>query len=371
MLVALLAACAGRPASSATTPSATTRTAPSPAPDATAESPTPSPVSSAGETPSAGPRTGVTELAWQPLATAAGPAAREDHTWTIDGAGERAYLFGGRAGDAFGDLWAYDLAAGTWSRLAPTGAAPPARFGHEAAWVDGIGLVLFAGQAGSTFFNDLWAYQPGDNHWRQLPSAGSVPVARYGTCSGVGPDGRLWISHGFTSDGVRFSDTRAYDFAAQAWSDVTPGGDVPVSRCLHACWWTDAGAFTLYAGQTTGVTALGDLWRLDAPGAAEAAWRRETAEALPPDRNLPAAARWEAGTLAFGGQAIDDGFLADAWYLPDDGAPVQLAPSADASTAPDARSGAALIADPERGRLLLFGGRNSNGVLADMWALAS
>ena len=49
-------------------------------------------------------------------------------------------------------------------------------------------------------------------------------MARYGTCAAVAPDGRLWISHGFTADGVRFSDTRAYDFATGAWTDETPDG---------------------------------------------------------------------------------------------------------------------------------------------------
>jgi hypothetical protein len=374
-LSALLASCSGGPPSPGAPQGASGQpTTPGPAPSRAAESAAASPQPSLA--PSPAPTVGAPEppeaadLAWEPLATAAGPAAREDHTWTLDGAGERAYLFGGRSGEPFGDLWSYDFASDTWSELTPPSPTPPARFGHEAVWVEGIGLVVFAGQAGSTFFDDLWVYEPPRNRWVSLPPSGSVPVARYGTCSGVGPDGRLWISHGFTSDGVRFSDTRAYDFSGQSWTDVTPVGEVPVSRCLHACWWTDAGQFTLYAGQTTGVTALGDLWRLDAPGTAGAAWRQDAAEALPPERNLPATARWDAGTLAFGGQSIDGGFLADAWYMPDDGAPSALEPAGADATGPTARAGATLVADPERGRLLLFGGRNAEGALADIWALA-
>jgi len=77
-----------------------------------------------------------------------------------------AYLFGGQASDgtALGDLWAYDLANDAWSQIDASG--PPARFGHNAAWVDGIGLVVFAGQAGpTTFYGDLWAYDPDANRW--------------------------------------------------------------------------------------------------------------------------------------------------------------------------------------------------------------
>ena len=61
---------------------------------------------------------------------------------------------------------------------------------------------------------------------------------------------------------MRFSDTRAYDFDAGRWTDETPDGAQPVVRCLHACWLTADGRLALYAGQTTGVRALGDLWAL-------------------------------------------------------------------------------------------------------------
>jgi hypothetical protein len=297
-------------------------------------------------------------LTWSPM-TAAGPAAREDHTWTVDPDGRTAYLFGGRdGGTAYDDLWAYDLEDETWAMLEP-GASPSARFGHEAAWVAGVGLVVFGGQAGTSFFNDLWAFDPGASVWTELPAAGEVPVARYGTCSAVGSDGRLWISHGFTSDGIRFDDTRAYDFDAGAWADESPAGTRPVERCLHSCWLTDAGSLALYAGQTTGVAALGDRWTL-----ADGGWT-QSAGALPPERNLPAHVRLDASTLIFGGMALDLGFLADLWLLRDDEADAELL--TPDGPAPSGRAGAALIRDGER--ILLFGGRTAEGASAELWAL--
>jgi len=292
---------------------------------------------------------------------------REDHTWTVDGGGEIAYLFGGRDDasgyGAYADLWAYDLAADAWQ---PLSGGPPARFGHNAAWVPGIGLVIFAGQGDSGFFNDLWAYDPDTDAWQQLPGNGDRPVSRYGSCAALGPDGRLWISHGFTSEGSRFADTRAYDFAAGSWTDETPAGPVPMVRCLHACWWTDTDRFTLYGGQTTGVTSLGDRWELTVgPRPGTNAWQELAPAAEPPPaRNLYAATRWEAGTLIFGGQALDGTYLADAWLLGDDGshAPVPGA-------GPSPRSGAELVADPERGRVLLFGGKAGASVFGDLWEL--
>lgn len=356
----LLAACAPPAGTGAAPPGA-----PPSEPASAGESPSPSATASPTAQPSA------VRPAWRLLAAAAadGPAAREDHTWTLAPDGATAYLFGGRTGggEALADLWAYDLATESWTRVEAAG--PDARFGHDAAWVDGVGLVVFAGQRGSAFFSDLWAYDPATKAWERLPSGGDAPVARYGSCAAVGSDGRLWISHGFTEDLRRFADTRAYDFATGSWTDETPPGEGPIARCLHGCWWTDGGDLALYAGQTTGVTALADLWRLT-PGPRQGthSWAQVTLGGdAPPDRNLYAAARWGAGTVVLGGQALDGGYLADAWLLPDEDAPTALEPEGEA---PPARAGAELVADLDGGRLLLFGGRDASDAMNDLWELA-
>ena len=137
---------------------------------------------------------------------------------------------------------------------------------------------------------------------------------------------------------------------------------MPVNRCLHGCWWTDDGAFALYAGQTTGVTALGDRWILE-----RGAWSRVDGT-LPPDRNLYAHARVEGATVVFGGQALDGGFLADTWVLEDGGADAR--PLEVTGPAPGGRAGAELIFDRAQGRVLLFGGRDSDGTYADLWELS-
>ena len=325
----------------------------------------------ASEAPSLGsaqaPSPSGAATGWRLLpASGPAPAAREDHTWTLAPDGD-AYLFGGRAdGEVYEDLWRYSLAGGAWTQVTPTGASPPARFGHNAVWAAGIGLVIFAGQGPDGFFNDLWAFDPGAGAWRQLRAIGARPVPRYGSCAAIGPDGRLWISHGFTSEGQRFADTRAFDLETGAWTDETPLGEAPIERCLHACWWTDDDELVLYAGQTTGTTALDDLWHLsvgERPGTN--GWSRLAQETLPPARNLYAAARWAAGTLVFGGQGIDGTYLADTWWISDDGTAVRL----EIDDARSPRGGAELIADPDRGRLLLFGGRDSTTNFDELWEL--
>lgn len=321
--------------------------------------PTASSQSSATEAPSASSAPAHTgRRAWTELAVS-GPTAREDHTWTSDGAGT-AFLFGGRDGaTVHGDLWAFDFATNAWEELGAPG-GPEARFGHEAAWVEGIGLVVFGGQTGPTFFNDLWAFSPETGAWRELPADGAVPTARYGTCSGIGPDGRLWISHGFTEDQTRFADTVAYDFETGSWTDETPDAPLPVNRCLHGCWWTDADEFALYGGQTTGVAALPDLWLLS-----DGSWSRVEGE-MPADRNLFAHVRLPGSTLVFGGQGVDRAYLADLYEFRD-GQPVPEA--IDLVGGPSARAGAAMVVDLARGRALLFGGLDGDGAMSDLWAL--
>lgn len=346
----------------ATPASSTPGNAAPPVSPVVSESPRSSPSTEQGVTAGSEPTPQPPEpLAWRTL-DVSGPAGREDHTWTVGGDGRTAYLFGGRDGAAvFGDVWAFDLETDAWTELS-AGPGPAPRFGHEAVWVEEIGLVVFAGQAGPTFFNDLWAFDPESDGWRRLPSTGAVPVSRYGSCAALGPDGLLWISHGFTSDGIRFADTRAYAFESGAWTDETPtDGPRPVERCLHGCWWTDAGELALYAGQTTGVTALGDRWTL-----ADGVWSQVDGS-LPPDRNLYARTRLDGATLIFGGLALDGSYLDDLWLLRD-GVTDAIALAMDGGP-PPGRSGAELIRDVGGDRVLLFGGRDGDGAHADLWEL--
>jgi hypothetical protein len=306
-------------------------------------------------------------IAWRQVDTAAAPRAREDHTWTVDPATRVAYLFGGRDGSRVeDDLWAFDLATDAWRPIDPANGGPTARFGHEAVWVEGLGLVVWAGQAGpTTFFDDLWTYDPATNRWTALPGDGERPLARYGSCAALGPDGRLWISHGFTEDGTRFADTRAYHFETRRWSDETPAGRAPVNRCLHGCWWTD-GELALYAGQTTGVQALGDLWTLADAGTATAAWARSDGP-LPDDRNLYAFTRHGDSIVVFGGRGLGSAYHRDAFTI--DAATLAIEAITPLGSQPRARSGATLIDDPAGGRVLLFGGRTTDRALDDTWQL--
>jgi hypothetical protein len=306
----------------------------------------------------------VTDLAWAPLRSAGGPAPREDHTWTVDAGGTVAWLFGGRdGGREYADLWRFDLASATWTEVAVDGRRPSARFGHAAAWVPDVGLVIFAGQQGADFFDELWAFDPGPGAWRKLPARGARPAPRYGTCAGLGADGRLWISHGFTFRG-RFDDTRAYDFGTRTWHDETPPGKRPSQRCLHDCFWSSDGRLVLYGGQDDASASLGDAWALD-PAAGWSRLPDPTAAA----RRLYAVAVDARAAWIFGGAAEDGSRLGDLWRV--DRATLEWQEASPAGRAPAGRSAGTLLFDEaSAARLLLFGGEGRSARRADLWQLA-
>ena len=334
-------------------------------PGASASPPTPA----AGTTsPSAALTAGPSEagipsnVEWAAL-SAAGPAAREDHTWTVDRDAQAAWLFGGRDGaTVFDDLWRFDLGTDEWEQITPSGPTPPARFGHTGTWINGVGLAVWSGQAGERFFDDLWVFDPRRDAWRELPATGPRPPARYGSCAVAGADRRLWISHGFTADAGRFADTWRYDFSGGTWEEVTPDGTVPVERCLHDCLWTPDGRFVLYGGQTTDVAALGDLWTR--PGDGE--WSKEP-DPPAPARQLYALAVDRSTAWVFGGGAQDGSRLADVWALDLESMAWQ-SPEAGGS-APAPRSAATLVPDYRKDRLVLFGGLTDDGASGELFEL--
>jgi N-acetylneuraminic acid mutarotase len=290
-----------------------------------------------------------------------GPAAREDHTWTVDAEGRYAYLFGGRDGArVFDDLWRFDLASDAWERLRPRGGTPAARFGHSAVWHADEGLVIFAGQRGEDFFGDLWAYDPKDDGWTKLPADGAAPNARYGSCLVIDADGRLRISHGFTFAG-RFDDTHAYVPGRGRWVNATPDGRRPGERCLHDCFLSTSDRLVLYGGQDNEHVALGDLWGMRPDGS----WRKLADPALPARRLYALAIAGDEAWI-FGGAGRAGPALDDLWRV--DRETLRFERVGTRGPAPAARYAATLSSEPTRGRLLLFGGKARNA-RSDVWAL--
>ena len=307
---------------------------------------------------------------WTALATAAAhPSARRDHSLTFGADRGLLYLFGGRAqGVALDDVWAFDLATAAWSEVSLAGARPQARFGHNAFYDAASGrLVVAMGQAGPTFFNDVWAFDPATSSWAEL-GAGSIerPAVRYGAGGAYDPGGnRFFVSHGFTDQG-RFDDTWVFDLTREAWSQIATHGDVPLRRCLtRAVWAPSSQRLLLFGGQSNENPFLGDFWSLDVAGGL---WTQKQPATLPGPRNLygaaadPSGARW----YLFGG-STPDGMAGDAWVydaIMDTWSRIE---GFDGTDAPLARSGPDIAAIGDG--FYLFGGNYGGADLDDTWML--
>lgn len=340
----------------------------SPASSASPSLPGSSPVAPSAS-PSVDPSVPTASVVWAPLAAGGDlPGARFGHSWTVDPSDAAAYLFAGRgSAGPLADLWRYDMGADAWELRASGGPSPDPRSGHAAVWVDEVGVVVLGGQATDrTTLDDGWAYDPRVDAWSELPTTADGPAARSTACAAIGPDGRIWLTHGFGAGGAALDDTWALDPIDWSWTRIEPVGDVPAPRGGHGCWWTTDGRLVLHGGRSDdGV--LGDTWALD--GAATAtgapAWSSvETSGSIP--RNDFGSTLASDLIVIVAGQASDGQALDDVMAL----APGSLAAESFVAPdgAPDPRTGTAIVDDPGNERSLLFGGAVDGLPTDELWS---
>lgn len=179
---------------------------------------------------------------------------------------------------------------------AAAGNVPGARAG-SISWRDGAGkLWLFGGVSGSSYYNDLWRYDPGSGEWtwisgsamsnasgvygtQGVAAAGNVPGARELATAWIDSAGDLWLfgGQGYDSAGTSGSlnDLWKFDLAQGKWTWVSgantawamgsaPPANMPGARTGASGWLDAAGNLWLFGGNgTQGLT--NDLWQF-APG---------------------------------------------------------------------------------------------------------
>lgn len=93
--------------------------------------------------------------AWQQVLSDVKPAGRQYHSLAAAGANQ-VILFGGQDASraARNDVWILNLDSGSWQPI-ETAVSPDARYQHAAAWVPGLGMLLFGGRNDSAL-GDMW-----------------------------------------------------------------------------------------------------------------------------------------------------------------------------------------------------------------------
>jgi hypothetical protein len=194
--------------------------------------------------------------AWTALDGASGPSPRYDAAYaTHDG---KLYVIGGAEDsgfdgttDYFNDVWAYDFATDAWQELVAHGAAgaPAGRFGWG-AWVDGAQnrIVVFAGHDPTDLGNgnDVWAFDLAGGTWSNVRPGDTLNGRPLAMCNfpadfTIPEDGSPERRYSFVvaqtdtlgyaafgkTDCGNINDVWSLDFASSAWELLRPptGGE--------------------------------------------------------------------------------------------------------------------------------------------------
>jgi N-acetylneuraminic acid mutarotase/uncharacterized membrane protein YozB (DUF420 family) len=301
-----------------------------------------------------------------------GPGPRYEHAMQHNPVTNELFVFGGRDGSQiYNDVWAFQVNTLTWRRLAANSpVAPPARY-STVMIIDNAGqnLYIATGQTqGGREFNDVWRLDLQTEVWQPLvdqPATGLAPAPRYGNPGGK-IDDALVLTHGFGS--TRYDDTWRFDTAAGQWQNITPTGSLPLKRCLFAATATEAASLVIHGGCAApfGDCFLDDAWELNPQ---TKTWREITGSRVKPVgrqyHSLVSAVSSTGSVKAilFGGQDATLSPRNDTWIL--DVASGQWT-LVDPTGAPSARYQHAAVWIPGYG-MLMFGGRDQNGALGDLW----
>jgi hypothetical protein len=317
--------------------------------------------------PTASPTSPATDLVWRwrEITPASGPVPepRAHGVAVFDANGRRLVVFGGQGERALlDDTWAFDLATSTWARLQTSGGPPDARLGADAVY-DPVGrrLVLWAGQAGSRFFDDVWALDLRTLVWQDV-SPDVRPQPRYGSASVFDPVQRRLVQFaGFTDLSRRFRDTQAFDLAAHIWQDLTPAQAGPNARCLlTAALHGPSRRMIVYGGQNNGF--LDDLWAFDL---AARSWTSLAVPNRPAGRLLASSFVDRDGRFAVFGGRTEQGQVNETWMF--DLARAEWSLLSVAERPPERDSALTAYVEAEE-RFLVFGGNGARR-LNDLWEL--
>ncbi|GAB4822082.1 hypothetical protein N2152v2_009128 [Parachlorella kessleri] len=172
------------------------------------------------------------------------PAPRKGHSAVLVGepGSPHMLVFGGRdTQDYFGDLWLFDIKAGTWEQVEPSSRiAPAARDHHAAAFYHGK-MFVHGGRSGVSYetsrpLDGLWAFDLQARAWQQVPQPGATPLPRflhsYVQYAPAGsPDAsRLVVFGGETLDNCRLNDVWELSLGSMLWSQLSPP-----HFCGHKC----------------------------------------------------------------------------------------------------------------------------------------
>ncbi|HEY8042345.1 MAG TPA: kelch repeat-containing protein [Polyangiaceae bacterium] len=188
--------------------------------------------------------------AWSQVQTSGtGPSARANTAAVVDATANTLVVFGGNTstdGATFtpqNDTWTLDLGSGAWKAIATGGSKPPAREFHAMALDrDARVAYVFAGGDANAFFgpflSDVWALDLASGTWKQVQTTGTGPGGRIEPALVFDAASKRLVAFAGHDDGAtgNENDVFALDLTASpaTWSKI-PGGDTPGTPATGQC----------------------------------------------------------------------------------------------------------------------------------------
>lgn len=154
------------------------------------------------------------------------PSERYGAAMAYDEANGRLILFGGaewNAGIFYDDTWAYNYSSNEWVELNPE-VRPPPRFNPGVAYIPDLQAILIFGghKPPERNLGDTWLFDVETDTWRELgPTSSPTPRSNAGMAYDAG-SGRVILFGGSSNSEYPTSDTWAYDFESNTWTEMHP-----------------------------------------------------------------------------------------------------------------------------------------------------
>jgi len=290
---------------------------------------------------------------WVQLSSATSPPARSYLAMTYDPASGKIVMFGGFDGTGYlNDTWTFDGVSWT---LVATDTPPPARAAAQMAY-DGVTrqVVLFGGYDGTNYLGDTWLWDGATSQWTQAaPAHHPTPVT--GPMLFPDPNGRVDLFGGF--DG-HFYQLAMWQWTGSDWRRLFPA-TVPYARSSAAVATNPTIDQVVLFGGLADVnpnntwTYDGTTWTLQSPRTQPLLVYAASA-AFDPNIN--------AVILFGGGSGGVDQNTTWRWFAAR-GSWKQVV----TTQSPPPREGAGMAYLPALGRVIVFGGQDSETPLNDTW----
>lgn len=272
----------------------------------------------------------------------------------------------------YADVWRLDLATQQWTQLSDTASAMPGRI-EPAVVLDPFHdrLVLFGGTHYPDYLRDLWQFPLDGSAWLPLVASGEPPAARWGQSAVFDPlRRRMLVFGGVDAQDSVTNEVAVLDLAdVPRWSVLATSGPSPQARAFHTAVFDPLRDRMLVFGGDGPHGYAGGVWALslgDTPKWSELV----TSGPAPSPRSRHAAAfdvehdrMLVQGGLSGHGDVFSIFGGTHVLSLTED--PVW---SVIAGPGPLSRNGAAMVADPARGSVLLHAGFGDDlSPEADLW----